>query len=427
MLVDRARFQAENAEVHCQDVRDCPDAVGLWAATTGKSSFQCTAFLIDSIHAVTDRHCIPQDLQSEGRSCRDRAWLHLPSASGVKGEVLGCDRVEILSRTDARVGDPDYAVVRLQRASSRQPLKVERGPLADLDTVEVVRVKPMEVEAALRDVPVGAVGGQSCLVSRLTRSFADHDMKVDVLDPLSRRVPLVDCPAEGGNSGSPVLVKKADGTKVVRALLDRTVDVHPVEDWARNSGIRLLDGKLAPIAWAGSFACLPLPGDTTGWVAPRSCRVDSSFEAMATETSRWKSEVDGALDGMAQTWGKGRGIRFSGGIFRPREWPDLQHALKCEADLPDAFVVPVPVCLEPGTVITKGNDDGTIPVWDVVFGFDRRLRWGFRVHDRMVDLPVKFAVTPDRNGARVALEMTRPNGQPLVLCKKQIPRCGKPL
>ena len=55
MLVDRARFQAENAEVHCQDVRDCPDAVGLWAATTGKSSFQCTAFLIDSIHAVSFR------------------------------------------------------------------------------------------------------------------------------------------------------------------------------------------------------------------------------------------------------------------------------------------------------------------------------------------------------------------------------------
>jgi len=421
----KSRRQAERAEIRCQNPADCPDGVGLWAATTGRAVFQCTGFLIDSIHAVTDRHCIPQDLQVAGGSCRDRAWLHLPSLTGVRGEVLGCDVVEILSRSDARVGDPDYAVVRLQSPSTRTPLRVERGPLGDLDTVEVARVRPLDVEAALREVPVGSVSLQTCLVSRRTRSFGDRDQKVDVLDPLSRRVPLVDCPAEGGNSGSPVLVRKPDGSRVVRALLDRTVDVQPVEDWARRCGIRLLDGKLSPIAWAGSFACLPLPADSAGWETPLSCRMDSSAQALAWESTRWKAEVDGALDGKAQDWGRGRGIRFSGGVFRPKEWPDLRNAVGGVDELPDAFVVPVPQCLEAGTVLASGADDGTVPVWDVVFGFDRRLRWDFRVRDRMARLPVTLAVHPDPRGARIALELPRAKGLPVVLWKNVVPRCAR--
>lgn len=422
---DRSRRQAEQAEVRCQSLDDCPEGVGLWAATTGRSVFQCTAFLIDSVHAVTDRHCIPQDIQREGATCVDRAWLHLPSHSGARGEVLGCQSIRILSHSDSRVGDPDYAVVRLQKPATRSALQVERGPLSDLESVEIVRVRPMDVEAALREVPVGRVSLQTCVVSRRTRSFADRDRKVDVLDPLSRRVPLVDCPAEGGNSGSPVLVRKSDGTRVVRALLDRSVDMRPVEAWARRNGIRLLDGNLSPIAWAGSFACLPLPGDSMTWTAPLACRVDSSMEALAGETTRWKAEVDGALDERAGSWGKGRGMRFSGGVFRPAEWPDLSKAVGGHDDAPDAFVLPVPRCLETGTVLTRGVDAGTVPVWDVVFGFDRRLRWDFRVRDRLAELPVKLSVQPDPKGARMAMELSREKGLPLVLWKDIVPRCAR--
>jgi len=422
---ERARAQAEKAEVRCQDAQECPDGVGLWATATGRSVAQCTAFLMDSIHAVTDRHCIPPDLQTEGASCKDRAWLHLPARPLDQPEVLPCDRIEILSHTDARVGDPDYAVVRLGTPSARHPLKVERGPLADLDTVEVFRVRPMDVEAALREVPVGAVARQACLVSRRTRSFADKDQAVDVLDPSSRRVPLVDCPSEGGNSGSPVVVRKADGTVVVRALLDRTVDTRYVEDWVRRNGLRLLDGRVSPISWAGSFACLRLPGDRPGWAPPLSCQLDSSLEALADDRARWKLEVDGALDGKAAAWSRGRGIRFSGGVFRPAEWPDLVKAVGPFPELPDAFVVPVPECLEPGTIVQEGIvDDGSVPVWDVVFGFDRRLRWDFRVQDRAFDLPVKLALRQDRKGARVAMELPRDNRTPLVLWKKILPRCA---
>lgn len=422
---DRSRRQAEQAEVRCHNPEDCPEGVGLWAATTGRSVFQCTAFLIDSVHAVTDRHCIPPDIQREGATCVDRAWLHLPSHSGARGEVLGCRNVAILSHTDSRVGDPDYAVVRLQKSATRAALRVERGPLSDLEAVEIVRVRPMDVEAALREVPVGKVSSQTCVVSRRTRSFADRDRKVDVLDPLSRRVPLVDCPAEGGNSGSPVLVRKSDGTRVVRALLDRSVDMRPVEDWARRNGIRLLDGSLTPIAWAGSFACLPLPGDSLSWTAPLACRVDSSLEALAGESTRWKAEVDGALDERAGVWGRGRGMRFAGGVFRPAQWPDLSKAIGGHEDAPDAFVLPVPRCLETGTVLTSGVDAGTVPVWDVVFGFDRRLRWDFRVRDRLVDLPVKLFVEPDPKGARMAMELSREKGLPLVLWKDIVPRCAR--
>lgn len=423
--VERSRRQAEQAEVRCQSLADCPEGVGLWAATTGRSVFQCTAFLIDSIHAVTDRHCIPPDLQREGASCQDRAWLHLPSHSGARGETIGCQSVAILSHTDSRVGDPDYAVVRLRKPSTRSALRVERGPLTDLETVEIVRVRPMDVEVALREVPVGKVSLQTCQVSRRTRSFADRDRKVDVLDPLSRRVPLVDCPAEGGNSGSPVLVRKSDGSRVVRALLDRSVDMRPVEAWARSNGIRLLDGSLTPIAWAGSFACLPLPTDSGSWTPPLSCQVDSSREALQGETTRWKAEVDGALDERAGHWGKGRGMRFAGGVFRPAEWPDLSKAVGGHEDAPDAFVLPVPRCLEAGTMLTRGEDAGTVPVWDVVFGFDRRLRWDFRVRDRMAELPVKLTVAPDPKGARMAMELARDQGLPLVLWKDLVPRCSQ--
>lgn len=422
---ERARTQAEKAEVRCQDAHDCPDGVGLWATATGRAVSQCTAFLVDSIHAVTDRHCIPADLQTEGASCRDRAWLHLPARAGERREALACDRVEILSHTDAHVGDPDYAVVRLAQVTSRKPLRVERGPLADLDTVEVIRVRPLDVEAALREVPAGAVAPQSCLVSRRTRSFADKDQAVDVLDPSSRRVPLVDCPSEGGNSGSPVVVRRPDGTMVVRALLDRTVDTRYVEDWVRRNGIRLLDGRVSPISWAGSFACLKLPADQPGWMPPLACRMDSSAEALAQDRARWKLEVDGALDGKAAAWSRGRAIRFSGGVFRPGEWPDLVKAAGPLPDLPDAFVVPVPECLEPGAIVPEGVlDEGTVPVWDVVFGFDHRLRWDFRVQDRSFDLPVKLALRHDRKGARVAMEMPRGKGASVVLWKKILPRCA---
>lgn len=422
--VGKAESQARSAEVRCRDAQDCPDGVGLWASVVGRSVSQCTGFLIDSIHAVTDRHCIPPDLQTTGASCRGRAWLHLPSASGVRGEVCECDRVEILSRTDSRVGDPDYAVVRLLHPTRRTPLSVDRGPLGDLDTVEVVRVRPMDVEAALREVPVGVLARQTCLVSRRTRSFADRDQAIDVLDPLSRRVPLVECPAEGGNSGSPVLVRRPDGSRVVRALLDRTVDLAPVENWARKGGIRLLDSSLVPMAWAGNFACLPLPGDAPDWRPPLACLVDSSLEALAVEKSRWKAEVDGALDGKALEWSRGRGIRFSGGIFRPQEWPDLVKLLGSDRDRPDAFVVPVPQCLEAGAEVGKGIEEkGAVPVWDVVFGFDSRLRWNFRVGQRPEELTVRLGVRPGSKGARVSMEVPRAGSKPLVLWKKRLPRC----
>src|SRR6185437_11450194 len=57
-----AQKMARNATVECGQLGACPPSIGLLSGNMGAVAYQCTAFLVAPQIAVTNSHCIPQEL-----------------------------------------------------------------------------------------------------------------------------------------------------------------------------------------------------------------------------------------------------------------------------------------------------------------------------------------------------------------------------
>lgn len=271
-----------------------------------------------------------------------------------------------MSSTD-RIDEPDFAVVRLDRALTRSPLEIDRNGLADLDTVRTWVAEPDWASIVARNQASAEIRSVDCVVSRRTRAFRDPDSRADFTDPLSRKVPLTSCPATKGNSGAPVLFRMADGRWVVRALLDRSAPDDALRRWVRSQGLPLLDTALGEFAFATNLSCVSWTGQPD---PPLACRTDSSPLALSRERLRWKQEVDSAIRCRVSSC---MGAHMEGRVLQDGAWPSFQQAL-ARSRLPDAIVVPLPNCSP-----AIGDSSWTAPLWSMRFGFDRDLRWNFRM------------------------------------------------
>src|SRR5687767_7543906 len=84
------------SKVSCED--GCPQYVGgLVTYTEGRNSYivsVCSLTLIDDNLILTNRHCLPDDLQYKGASCAGRIRVKLPATNGFRSEDFECNRVE---------------------------------------------------------------------------------------------------------------------------------------------------------------------------------------------------------------------------------------------------------------------------------------------------------------------------------------------
>jgi len=355
--------------VHCSPFESCPEAVGLWAYSDPKERIptQCTTFLIDRDLAMTDRHCLPPAEQRPHSPCPDVS-LFFPATAKRPADSARCREVVAISPSCDRIDQTDFALVRIDRPLNRTPLDIDRAGLSDLDTVRTWVAEPNWASLVARNQPSAEIRSVDCVVSRRTRVFGDADSKADFTDPLSRKVPLASCPAWKGNSGAPALVRDPEGRWVVRALLDRSAPADALRQWVRAQGFPLLDTALGEFAYATNLDCVAWAGQPA---PPPACSEDASPQAVSRENQRWKREVDSAIRcRILSCVGPG----MEGHVLQQGVWSPYQQAVGSGPGIPDAMVVPLPDCA-PSTP----DSNWTVPMWSMRFGFDRDLRWSFRM------------------------------------------------
>jgi len=355
--------------VRCNPFESCPEAVGLWVYSEGTSRIptQCTTFLVGQDLALTNRHCLPATAQKPDSPCSG-VQLFFPNVGKRAADSVTCKEVVALSSSSDRIDEPDFAVVRLERALKRTPMEIDRQGLADLDTVRTWVAEPDWAAIVARNQASAEIRSVDCVVSRRTRAFRDAGSRADFTDPLSRKVPLTSCPASKGNSGAPACYRKADGKWVVRALLDRSAPDDALRRWVRSQGLHLLDTVLGDFAYATNLSCVSWKGQPD---PPLACRTDSSPQAITREHLRWKQEVDSAIRCQILSC---KGTHLEGRVLQDGAWPSFQMALAGRPRPPDAVVVPLPDCAP-----TIGDSSWSEPLWSMKFGFDRNLRWSFRM------------------------------------------------
>lgn len=418
-LAQRRIQVARQAQVRCGAASDCPEGVGLWTSLEPKAlPSQCTSFLVGPDLLLTNHHCLPAPSRKAGADCRGLAWVHFPRLGDLPADSASCGEVVSLSATSERIDQPDWALVKLARPVSRRPLPLARDGVRDGDSLVSWVCDPDWGLLVLRERLAAEIRPLPCRASRRTQAFHDPGSTAEYSDSLSRRIPLAACPAQKGNSGAPLLRRDQDGIWRVHALLDRSAPVNGVRDWARSQGIALLDSSLGEFAYATNLACIPLPG----WPeVPGVCRRDSSRAALQQQREALKSEIDSAI--AFQVSSVRAPFPLRGKILQRGAWAGFAKGVAHPETRPEALIVPLPACSGPGTSDSLFH----IPVWSMRFGFDRDLRWTFRMdldRPRLAVLRRCKALGPLSAGLDVCrFDARLPKIGALPLPSDTLPRC----
>lgn len=378
--LERHLEAAKQATARCGPISGCPEGIALWTKLEPKGPpSQCTSFLVAPDLALTNHHCIPATARLGGGDCRNQAWLHFPKVGSKPSDTVSCREVVALSATSDKIDQPDWALVRLSRAVDRAILPVSTDGVRDLDSVVAWTFNPDWAVLALRERIAAELRPIDCRASRRTKAFKDPGSMSEYSDSLSRRIPLASCPAQKGNSGAPLLRRGADGIWRVHALLDRSAPVNGVRDWVRSQGLHLLDSGIGEFAYATNLSCVPLPGRI---VLPGICGRDSNTATIQADLDNWKAEVDLAISEKVRQ--VATHCPMAGAVLQRGAWSGFAKGAIQGAPETEALVVPLPACSSPGASDSLFH----VPVWGMRFGFDRDLRWSFRMELDRPRLPV---------------------------------------
>ena len=369
---ERHQLAARQATARCGlSDGSCPEGIGLWTMLEPKGPpSMCTSFLVAPDLALTNHHCIPLASRAAGADCRNLAWLHFPRTRGARADSVSCREVVAISATSEKIDQPDWALVRLARPVEREIAPLAIDGVRDMDTLIGWAFHPDWSLLTLRERLAADLRPIDCRASRRTKAFRDPGSRSEYSDSLSRRIPLCSCPAQKGNSGTPLFRRDADGTWRIHALLDRSAPVNGVRDWVRSQGLSLLDSEIGEFAYATNLSCIPFPGRP---VVPGICQRDSNPATIQADNASWKREVERAIsEQVAQIPSP---VPLVGTVLQKGLWSGYARGAILGPSNTEGFVVPLPACSTPGTSDTLYQ----FPTWGVRFGFDRDLRWAFRM------------------------------------------------
>jgi V8-like Glu-specific endopeptidase len=269
MSLEEAQNVARNAVVSCET--SCNPAVGMlsmagrFEGTWGAA--QCTASLVGPDLAVTNGHCIPDDIAVAGTDCSERIWINFPD-SGDQPEYerqLRCSRV-LYRRRDENIHGADLAYIRLEHSSKRPPLTISRAGFADGQQYEVEKVNPVTYPDRIG----GMLNRTSC------RAIFDTMVYEGALDSRSLSTLLTDCLVIPGNSGSPVIAGDGSVHGVLYAFMKKDL----IHDQLVQKGMQVPDtSEIADLNLASNFACLVDPSDFGGSNLPPNCAQLTTLEA----------------------------------------------------------------------------------------------------------------------------------------------------
>lgn len=204
--------EAKKALVYCADKSKCPEAAVLLAIVNGEEGAQCSGFLIDQTHIMTNSHCLGRSGETQelkiGDSCKDRVIFHFATTRSKPHKSVGCSKVvqksTIAPSTAKDFTAPDYAVLELETpVIDRAPLQASPNGLTGGASLSVLKIDPLP----------DSFGGtlevaQGCKVS------TSHILAPNASENSPIRI-LTNCNVIAGNSGSPVV---DEGGRIVGIL-----------------------------------------------------------------------------------------------------------------------------------------------------------------------------------------------------------------
>lgn len=256
-LSDAVRY-AKGAVVRCAPGATCSPSIGLLSFALTNSAAQCTASLVAPDILATNAHCVPDELQKAGASCRGRIWMNFAKSDNPNYETqIECDTV-IVAKGAGEAEMPDYAFLKLRKASARPALRISRAGFQDAEYIRIEKVDPIKGESVM-----------SGLQHEVTCQAAQHTLIADFNDALAPIPLLADCEVIKGNSGS--ALRGTDGT--VRGVIYGELDTKPLGSLFAEKGMRL-SGTIGPMGAGANFACLDIPAAVGAPTRPISCMAE---------------------------------------------------------------------------------------------------------------------------------------------------------
>ncbi len=189
-----------NSQIVCDlEAGECPESVGgLLSLSADRLEIKaCSLTLVSRNTVLTNSHCLPEDLKSEGAFCVGRINIIFPQANGKPMEKRDCSYIKKLSDQEFsnQVAYPDWALLRLSQPVDRKPADKSVQGITTAMRVDMYKV---DFDLDAETSSLGRVRKTQCLAN--TNFFlSQHN--------LGSRSPLIDishCDRNliSGNSGS---------------------------------------------------------------------------------------------------------------------------------------------------------------------------------------------------------------------------------
>lgn len=212
--------KAPLAKVFCEDLTNCPESVASLEITysirdqliNAAPPFECLGSLVGDGLLLTNRHCLPKDIQYVGASCFGRVLAHFPETLHVTAETLECAKVVGLSTIGGITGNhaedldviQDFAILKMTEPAmpiKRRPFDLNRTTLSTYAPYTIIHQELTE-DHRLKLI------GSSCEIIERRNSLNEAGFHVS------------NCSVSFSDSGAPLL----DGNKAMAGLLGGPAD-----------------------------------------------------------------------------------------------------------------------------------------------------------------------------------------------------------
>ncbi len=204
------------SKVFCME-NYCPSNVGkllFWSKSKTDDGYDfgvCSGTLIDSNTLITNRHCVPEDLNT-GDDCSDRLIVQFPSddSLGTSSENIKCSYVAKAYSKDA--GGPDIAILKVRSSKYFRKSTKRKAHQMTTSAVHAYTMNPGKG----RDGFSGYIYRKMCTIAE--QSILTGRMMPDSSDAV---IYGSNCDIISGNSGSGVFDSNGDLIGLIHSRIDR--------------------------------------------------------------------------------------------------------------------------------------------------------------------------------------------------------------
>ncbi len=319
------------ANVFCMasDPTACSPSVGMLVARIDDNQVaECTTFLVGPDVVMTNSHCLPDELKVSGSACVGHMVAKFPTVTGYAGEEFDCSQVLVASTLSEKTKSvPDYAVLKLTKASSRPPLVLNRAGFSDHGTYKIFKVNPVgdgeQISGGLDSANCTAVHNSMMVPN----SGSDSSMNMMIAD----------CTVIHGNSGSPLV----DSNNQVHGVIQMTIDKEKLDTLLLTTKFKQTDHAMSPIGGGTNFACLQLPKEVKGPAISSECssvlaKVGTTADAKSPDELRLEKQLNDDMKKNASP------------VTRSFQWDAIQYK-------DSQSFIPIPRCTIDSSALIKGH------------------------------------------------------------------------